>query len=114
MNIPTVPNAAKGILFMITGTILLLNILGVTTELVRSIILFGSIGMIILGFFMADFHKRIYALIRKKKPTQNAPEQAQSHEPHHSSPSHEQQPPTPPHHEEHEPDASDTDNEDQF
>ncbi len=55
---------------MITGAILLLNILGITTELMHSIILFGSIGMIVIGFFMAGFHTRIMSLIRKKESPQ--------------------------------------------
>lgn len=75
MKLPTLSNTVKGILFIITGTILLLNILGITTELMHSIILFGSIGMIILGFFMADFHKRIMSLVRKKE----APHTPQDH-----------------------------------
>lgn len=73
MNMPTLSNTVKGILFMVAGAILLLNILGITTELMHSVILFGSIGMIVLGFFMAGFHTRIISLIRKKESSQTPP-----------------------------------------
>lgn len=68
--IPTLSDTVKGILLIVAGTILLLNTLGLTTELIHSIILFGSIAMIVIGILMADIHKRVLSLIKKNDKPQ--------------------------------------------
>ena len=60
----------KGILLIVSGTILLVNTLGFSAELLNNIILFGSIAMIVIGIFMANIHKRVIALIVKKEKPQ--------------------------------------------
>jgi membrane-bound ClpP family serine protease len=65
--IPTLSDTFKGILLIISGTILLINTLGFTTQLLHSIILFGSIAMIVIGFFMANFHRKVLVLITKNE-----------------------------------------------
>lgn len=72
--IPTLSDTFKGILLIISGIILLFNTLGFTTELLHSVVLFGSIAMIAIGFFMANFHKKVLILITKNEKPKGPPE----------------------------------------
>ncbi|EKD48628.1 MAG: hypothetical protein ACD_64C00215G0002 [uncultured bacterium] len=68
--IPSLSDTFKGIILIVAGMILLLNTLGITTKLLHSIILFGSIAMIVMGIFMADVHKKILSLMKKNDTPQ--------------------------------------------
>ena len=72
--IPHFSDTFKGIILIIAGTILLVNTLGFTTELLHSVVLFGAIGMIVIGFFMADLHKKLMRLITKNETPKGPPE----------------------------------------
>lgn len=72
--IPTLSDTSKGILLIISGTVLLFNTLGFTTQLLYNVILFGSIAMIAIGFVMANFHKKIVVFITKNEKPKGPPE----------------------------------------
>ncbi len=74
MNVLPLSDTVKGILLIVSGTILLVNTLGFSAELLNNIILFGSIAMIVIGIFMANIHKRVIALIVKKEKPQKPQE----------------------------------------
>ncbi len=59
--------STKGILLIIAGIIILFNSLGFVTELLHSIVLFGSIAMIILGILMSNVHRWLFSLISGEK-----------------------------------------------
>ena len=69
-----IPDSVKGIFFIIGGLIILFNTLGLTTEIMRTIVLVGSVGIIILGIYMANIHTYIYKLLTQKDSNQQPPQ----------------------------------------
>ena len=63
-----VPNIVKGIILVIIGLTILFDALGIATELLHTIVLIGSIIIIIFGLYMMNFHHLLYALFGKKEP----------------------------------------------
>ncbi len=63
--IPHFSDRLKGVFLIIAGAIILFDTLGFATELLHSIVLFGSIAMIVLGVFMSNIHRTIFSLISK-------------------------------------------------
>ncbi len=66
MKLPHLSNAVKGILLIMAGCIILFDTIGFAPQMLHSIVLFGAIAMIILGAYMANFHKAVYRLLSKK------------------------------------------------
>lgn len=56
----------KGIFLIIAGAIILFDTLGYATELLHSIVLFGSVAMIIIGVFMSNIPSKVMRSIAKK------------------------------------------------
>jgi|GEM_PF-2400337 len=57
----------KGFLLMVTGAVLLLNTLGIIKQGLSSIIIIGSVIMLVVGFMMIDGHTKIQKLLSGKK-----------------------------------------------
>jgi hypothetical protein len=57
----------KGTIFLIGGIVLLLNTLGVLTCWLRTLIIIGAIVMIIQGFLMTGYHKKLMDIFNKQK-----------------------------------------------
>ena len=57
----------KGLLWMVTGLILLLHTLGIIERGVNYIIIFGSLAMIGYGFILFDSITKIKALLKKRQ-----------------------------------------------
>ncbi len=60
-------NTVKGILLIITGSILLLHTLGILVQWLNTILITGSIIMIIYGIVLAGYHKKVFGLFGKKE-----------------------------------------------
>ncbi len=75
MNLlPHLSDTIKGLLLLLAGFILLFDTLGIAPQILHTIVLFGSIGMIVYGIYLANLHMRLYKLLTKKdKPDE--PEQ---------------------------------------
>lgn len=73
--IDRIPDNVKGIFLIVCGCIVLLNTLGLTTQILRTTVLIGSILLIILGIYMAKIHTFIYKLLTKKDSNDNPPPQ---------------------------------------
>ncbi len=69
-----IPDRIKGIALIIGGGLLLFNVLGVTTEIIRMIVLVGAIAIIVLGIYLANFHTMIYRLFTKKDSNGGPPQ----------------------------------------
>lgn len=59
-------NTTKGILLILTGSILLLNTLGIMEKSLDTVIIIASLAMIGAGIFTSGAHQKLYALITKK------------------------------------------------
>ncbi len=55
----------KGILLIITGSVLLLHTMGFLAKGLDIIIIIGALGLIIYGFILADYYQKIQAFIKK-------------------------------------------------
>ncbi len=75
--IPNLSDSIKGYLLMAGGCIILLDAFDIARQALHNIVLGGGIIMFILGFFMADMHKKIYRLITKKSNPQEPPSPSQ-------------------------------------
>ncbi|MEX0848972.1 MAG: hypothetical protein WD055_01990 [Candidatus Dependentiae bacterium] len=64
----SVSGPCKGILLIITGTILLLHTLGVLTQGMGIIIIIISIAMLGYGFILCGGPQVIQKLLKRKKP----------------------------------------------
>lgn len=71
--IPHLSDTLKGIILIITGSILLAYTLGFTPTWLYNVVLFGSIAMIIIGLFMVDAHKKLMRLIKKQEQPPHEP-----------------------------------------
>lgn len=60
------PNSVKGALLIICGGIILFNTLGISTQIMRTIVLIGSICLILWGIYLANIHTYIYKLLTEK------------------------------------------------
>lgn len=69
-----IPDNVKGIFLIICGFIVLLNTLGLTTHLLKTTVIIGSILLIILGIYMANIHTFIYKLLTKKDSNEQPPQ----------------------------------------
>ena len=56
----------KGILFIATGTVLLLHALGIIEGL-NTILIAGAVTIIVYGIFKAGYHKKILGLFARKE-----------------------------------------------
>lgn len=73
----------KGILAIISGGILLFNTLGLGGETLNTVVMIAACGLIAFGIYIANLHKKIYALLAKEKklftqPTQSSPQLKQT------------------------------------
>lgn len=57
----------KGIILIVGGVLLVFNVLGITTEIIRMLVLLGSIGLVVLGVYLANFHTLISRLFKQWK-----------------------------------------------
>lgn len=67
----SIPDYIKGIFLIIAGAIIFFDSLGYVPQLFHSIVLFGSIAMIIIGLFMANVHRKVIQLISKGNKKQD-------------------------------------------
>ena len=57
-------NTVKGNLLILAGTVLLLNVLGITARVIYFLTLGGSIFMILYGFIQAGYYHKIVGMIK--------------------------------------------------
>ncbi len=55
----------KGIILIVGGVLLVFNVLGITTEIIRMLVLLGSIGLVVLGIYLANFHTYIFQTLKQ-------------------------------------------------
>ena len=60
-------DSTKGILLFIGGTILLLNTLGIIEKGLDTLIIIGSVAMIVAGLIMSNVYEMVMNLINKKE-----------------------------------------------
>ncbi len=70
-----IPNNVKGFFFIISGFIVLFNTIGLSTQIMRTMIVIGSIGAIVFGIYIANIHTYIYKLLTQKDNNQTPPPQ---------------------------------------
>ena len=67
-------DTTKGILSIIGGVLLLFNALGIGGETLNTIVLLGGCGLIALGIYISNTHKKIYALLAKERKQLDKPD----------------------------------------
>ena len=60
-------NNQKGILFIISGSVLLLHTIGFLAKGLDIIIIIGSVALIVYGFVLGDYYEKIKVLLQNRR-----------------------------------------------
>ena len=73
-------DTTKGILLIIGGIILLLDVIGIGGQTIKTVILIAAVCFIVLGIYISKAHQKIYTLLAKEKKVVDQPEESKPEE----------------------------------
>lgn len=64
----------QGIMLIIGGLLMLINTLGIGGETINTIIMLAALGIIGIGVYLSDIHRKIYRILAKERSEKTPPE----------------------------------------
>lgn len=65
----------QGIILIIGGFLMLINTLGIGGETINTIVMLAAVGIIGIGIYLSDIHRKIYRILAKERTPKTPPEE---------------------------------------